>query len=210
MAGTDGDSWGHEAAARLRVPRLVAADIEMASDFFCFDGVAVAVAGHAGSGDDVFIGTLFQDGVDEHRLGIGVVEGFANDLVVFQDSRYVVFRKADKVRADVDEGIDVGNLPGQGIGLALAQVADHVGLTVQVAGIDRIEVDEVQMADAGPGQVDGGVRAQTAETADGDAAGADFLVDFRRMAGTHHAFQRFFRRQPVFRDEIDFIALFQG
>lgn len=210
MAGTDGDSWGHEAAARLRVPRLVAADIEMASDFFCFDGVAVAVAGHAGSGDDVFIGTLFQDGVDEHGLGIGVVEGFADDLVVFQDSRYVVFRKADKVRADVDEGIDVGNLPGQGIGLALAQVADHVGLTVQVAGIDRIEVDEVQMADAGPGQVDGGVRAQTAETADGDAAGADFLVDFRRMAGTHHAFQRFFRRQPVFRDEIDFIALFQG
>lgn len=210
MAGTDGDSWGHEAAARLRVPRLVAADIEMASDFFCFDGVAVAVAGHAGSGDDVFIGTLFQDGVDEHGLGIGVVEGFADDLVVFQDSRYVVFRKADKVRADVDEGIDVGNLPGQGIGLALAQVADHVGLTVQVAGIDRIEVDEVQMADAGPGQVDGGVRAQTAETADGDAAGADFLVDFRRMAGTHHAFQRFFRRQPVFRDEIDFIAVFQG
>ena len=210
MAGTDGDSWGHEAAARLRVSRLVAADIEMASDFFCFDGVAVAVAGHAGSGDDVFIGTLFQDGVDEHGLGIGVVEGFADDLVVFQDSRYVVFRKADKVRADVDEGIDVGNLPGQGIGLALAQVADHVGLTVQVAGIDRIEVDEVQMADAGPGQVDGGVRAQTAETADGDAAGADFLVDFRRMAGTHHAFQRFFRRQPVFRDEIDFIALFQG
>lgn len=210
MAGTDGDSWGHEAAARLRVSRLVAADIEMASDFFCFDGVAVAVAGHAGSGDDVFIGTLFQDGVDEHGLGIGVVEGFADDLVVFQDSRYVVFRKADKVRADVDEGIDVGNLPGQGIGLALAQVADHVGLTVQVAGIDRIEVDEVQMADAGPGQVDGGVRAQTAETADGDAAGADFLVDFRRMAGTHHAFQRFFRRQPVFRDEIDFIAVFQG
>lgn len=210
MAGTDGDSWGHEAAARLRVSRLVAADIEMASDFFCFDGVAVAVAGHAGSGDDVFIGTLFQDGVDEHGLGIGVVEGFADDLVVFQDSRYVVFRKADKVRADVDEGIDVGNLPGQGIGLALAQVADHVGLTVQVAGIDRIEVDEVQMADAAPGQVDGGVRAQTAETADGDAAGADFLVDFRRMAGTHHAFQRFFRRQPVFRDEIDFIAVFQG
>ena len=210
MAGTDGDSWGHEAAARLRVSRLVAADIEMARDFFCFDGVAVAVAGHAGSGDDVFIGTLFQDGVDEHGLGIGVVEGFANDLVVFQDSRYVVFRKADKVRADVDEGIDVGNLPGQGIGLALAQVADHIGLTVEVAGIDGIEVDEVEMADAGPGQVDGGVRAQTAETADGDAAGADFLVDFRRMAGTHHAFQRFFRRQPVFRDEIDFIAVFQG
>ena len=139
--------------------------------------------------------------MDEHRLGIGIVEGFANDLVVFQDSRYVVFRKADEVRADIDEGIDVRNLPGQGIGLALSQVADHVGLTVQVAGIDCIEVDEVQMADAGPGQVDGGVRTQT---------GADFLVDFRRMAGTHHAFQRFFRRQPVFRDEIDFIALFQG
>ena len=120
VAGADGDSWGHEAAARLGVPRLVAADIEMASDFFCFDGVAVAVAGHAGSGDDVFIGTLFQDGVDKHGLGIGVVEGFANDLVVFQDSRYVVFRKAYEVRADIDEGIDVCNLPGQGIGLALS------------------------------------------------------------------------------------------
>lgn len=210
MAGTDGDARGHEAAAGLRIPRLVAADIEMARDFFCFDGVAVAVAGHAGSGDDVFIGTLFQDGVDEHGLGIGIVEGFANDLVVFQDSRYVVFRKADEVRADVDEGIDVGNLPGQGVGLALAQVADHVGLTVEVAGIDRIEVDEVEMADAGPGQVDGGIGPESAETADGYAAGADFLVDFRRMAGTHHAFQRFFRRQPVFGDEIDFIALFQG
>ena len=128
-------------------------------------------------------------------LASGLSKAFANDLVVFQDSRYVVFRKADEVRADVDEGIDVGNLPGQGIGLALAQVADHIGLTVEVAGIDGIEVDEVQMTDAGPGQVDGGVRAQTAETADGDAAGADFLVDFRRMAGTHHAFQRFFRRQ---------------
>ncbi len=120
MAGADGDSWGHEAAAGLCVPRLVAADIEMARDFFCFDGVAVAVAGHAGSGDDVFIGTLLQDGMDEHGLGIGIVEGFTDDLVVFQDSRYVVFRKADEVRADVDEGIDVGNLPGQGIGLALA------------------------------------------------------------------------------------------
>ena len=83
VAGTDGDARGHEAAARLRVPRLVAADIEMARDFFGFNGVAVAVAGHTGSGDDVFIGTLFQDGVDEHGLGIGVVEGFANDLVVF-------------------------------------------------------------------------------------------------------------------------------
>ena len=83
MAGTDGDARGHEAAARLSIPRLVAADIEMASDFFCFDGVAVAVAGHAGSGDDVFIGTLLQDGVDEHGLGIGIVEGFANDLVIF-------------------------------------------------------------------------------------------------------------------------------
>ena len=83
MAGADGDSWGHEAAARLGVPRLVAADVEMTGDFFCFDGVAVAVAGHAGSGDDVFIGTLFQDGVDEHGLGIGIVEGFTDDLVVF-------------------------------------------------------------------------------------------------------------------------------
>ena len=209
MAGADGDSGGHEAAAGFGVPCLVAADVEVASDFFCFDGVAVAVAGHTRGGDDVFIGTLFQDGVDEHGLGIGIVEGFADDLVIFQDGRHVVFGEADEVRADVDEGIDVGNLPGQGVGLALAQVADHVGLAVEVAGIDGIEVDEVQMADTGPGQVDGGVGTQAAEAADGDAAGADFLVDFRRMAGTHHAFQGFFRRQAVFGDEIDFIALFQ-
>lgn len=210
MAGADGDSGGHEAAAGFGVPCLVAADVEVAGDFFCFDGVAVAVAGHTRGGDDVFIGTLFQDGVDEHGLGIGIVEGFADDLVIFQDGRHVVFGEADEVRADVDEGIDVGNLPGQGVGFALAQVADHVGLAVEVAGIDGIEVDEVQMADAGPGQVDGGVGTQSAETADGDAAGADFLVDFRCMAGTHHAFQGFFRRQAVFGDEIDFIALFQG
>ena len=65
--------------------------------------------------------------MDEHGLGIGVVEGFADDLVVFQDGQHVVFSEADEVRADVDEGIDVGNLPGQGVGLALAQVADHAG-----------------------------------------------------------------------------------
>ena len=99
-------------------------------------------------------------------------------------------------------------MKGQGVGLALAQVAAHVGLAVEVAGIDGIEVDEVQMADTGPGQVDGGVGTQAAEAADGDAAGTDFLVDFRCMAGTHHAFQGFFRRQAVFGDEIDFIALF--
>ena len=210
MAGADGDSGGHEAAAGFGVPCLVAADVEVAGDFFCFNGVTVAVAGHTRGGDDVFIGTLFQDGVDEHGLGVGIVEGFADDLVVFQDGRHVVFGEADEVRADVDEGIDVGNLPGQGVGLALAQVADHVGLAVEVAGIDGIEVDEVQMADTGPGQVDGGIGTQAAEAADGDAAGADFLVDFRCMAGTHHAFQGFFRRQAVFGDEIDFIALFQG
>ena len=47
MTGADGDSGGHEAAAGFGVPYLVAADVEVAGDFFCFDGVTVAVAGHA-------------------------------------------------------------------------------------------------------------------------------------------------------------------
>lgn len=150
MAGADGNSWSHEAAARLRIPRLVAADIEMTGDLLRFDGVAVAVAGHAGSGDDSYLSGHCSKTV---WTSIVLASGLSKASMTwssFRIVRYVVFRKADEVRADVDEGIDVGNLPGQGIGLALAQVADHIGLTVEVAGIDGIEVDEVQMADAGP------------------------------------------------------------
>lgn len=134
---------GHEAAAGFGVPCLVAADVEVAGDFFCFDGVAVAVAGHAEGGDDVFIGTLFQDGVDEHGLGIGVVEGLADDLVVFQDGQHVTssVRRTKSVRTSM-KGLMSAICRARASGLALAQVADHVGLAVEI-GIDGIEVDEV-------------------------------------------------------------------
>lgn len=164
---------------------------------------------YPGGGDDVFIGTLFQDGVDEHGLGIGIVEGFADDLVVFQDGRHVVFGEADEVRADVDEGIDVVQSAGPGRWSCVAQVADHVGLAVEVAGIDGIEVDEVQMADAGPGQVDGGAELRPPSPADGDAAGATFWWTFG-VWREHIMPSRLLSRQAVFGDEIDFIALFQG
>ena len=82
MGGTDGHARRHETPAGLGISSLVTADVEAVHDFLGLDFITVAVAGHTRRRDDVCIGTFFKDRVDQHRLGIGVIEGFTDDLIV--------------------------------------------------------------------------------------------------------------------------------
>lgn len=207
---TNGDTGSHEAPAGTGIPGLVATDIEVTGDFFRLYIIAVSISSHPRCRNDVFVRALFQYGVDQHGFGVGIVKGFADDPVVSKKLRNVFFVETDAVRPDIDERVDIPYLPCQGIGLIRSQVTDHVGLAIQVAGIDGIEIEQMEMTDSRTGQIDGSIGTKAPQSTDSDVSGAYFVMDPGRMTGAHHGFQCIPGWQPVFWDKIDFIAFMKG
>lgn len=101
MGRTDRDARRHQTAAGPGGMAAVAADVESVRDFSRLDGIAVTVAGHAGSGDDVFVGALGQHRIDEHGLGLGAVKGFADQGVTGKERNGVFRRNFHVIRADL-------------------------------------------------------------------------------------------------------------
>ena len=141
-------------------------------------GIEAAIAGAVFGGEDaglalkpenrpVDVGLAQQHaGVVDQIAGGEVVGAVGDDVVVLEDLEGVGAGEHGLVLDDVESGIEGGELFFGGVELFAADVLGGVDdLALEVAGVDDVEIDQAEGADAGGGQIKSQRRAQ--------AAGAD-------------------------------------
>ncbi len=126
----------------------------------------------------VDVGLAQQHAGVVHQVARGKVVGaVGDDVVVLQNVEGVGAREHGLVLDHVDRGIQRGEFFFGGIELLTAHVAGGVqDLALQIAGIDHIEIDQPQRANAGRGQVERQRRAQSARAHAQDARGLQLLL----------------------------------
>ena len=183
MVGAQGHPGGQQPQALCGVADLVAAEVEPLGDPPGPDGVGGPQPGHAGGGHQIFVGKDGQNPVDQHGLGLGLVEGLTDDVRVFQQGGEILFRDPGGVETQRQIRGDLPQVFRQGVGFWLPQLVGLVLLPVEVGEIDLVKVDEDQLAHPRPGQGDGDVGAQPPQAADGHRGLGEFLLEGLPVAG---------------------------
>ena len=171
-----GAAWNHAGRRRLGIEAAIAGALARGKD-----------AGLAFEAEDrpVDVGLAQQHAgiVDQVARG-EVVSAVGDDVVVLEDLEGVGAREHGLVLDDVERGIERDEFFFGGVELFAANVFGRVDdLALQIAGVDDVEVDEAQCADAGRGQIERERRAESARAHAENACGFQLLLALHAHLG---------------------------
>ena len=123
-------------------------------------------------------------GVVDQVARLEVVCAVGDDVVVLEDLERVGAGEHGVVLHDVHEGVQALEHDLGGVDLELADGGGGVDdLALQVAGVDGVEVDQAERADAGGGEIECERRAQAAGADAQDLGGLQLLLAFHADFG---------------------------
>ena len=191
VGGAEHHPGGQEPTTRGELAGPVAAEVETGGDAAGADLIGRAQARHAGGGHHILGGEALQHGVDQKGLVLRGVEGLADDPAVRQEGVQVVLSHPGGVDGHGDVGGGGGQDVPQGLCFGTPQLGGEILLSVEVGQVHPVKVDEMEPAHSGPGQTEGQVGAQSAQSADGHGGGGEALLKLWPMSGLPSQTDRF-------------------
>ena len=152
---------------------------------------------------------MLEEGLDQHRLLFGAVEGLDHDVDPGEELGDILRRQAAVEDGDLHVGIDPRQVRAQRLDLGQADLVDEVLLAVEVGGLDDVEVGDDELADAAAGEGDGDARTEAAGAGDADDGALEPGVDAGGVAGDEQGFELFGRGMFAAADQHQAVPLLQ-
>lgn len=124
-------------------------------------------------------------------LSSGVSKASQTIRAVRQEGVQVVLSHPGGVDGHGDVGGGGGQDVPQGLCFGTPQLGGEILLSVEVGQVHPVKVDEMEPAHSGPGQTEGQVGAQSAQSADGHGGGGEALLKLWPMSGLPSQTDRF-------------------